>query len=63
MNIKQLNEELDKILNEKEEYSKEEKLTALQNINKDKLNVCIQYNGSVCGPYTDYKTFKNMTPE
>ena len=45
------------------EYSDTEKVQALKNINKDKLNVCIQYNGSVCGAYTDYKTFKNMSPK
>ncbi len=44
-------------------YSKEEKINLLKSINRDNLNVNIQYNGSVCGTSMNYKAFKIKTPK
>ena len=44
-------------------YSTEEKLEALQNINRDNLDVSIQYNGTVCGSIMKYITFKSTSPK
>ena len=45
------------------QYSKEEKVNLLKSINRDNLDVNIQYNGSVCGTCMSYKTFKVKTPK